>query len=71
MSLFPMLAGAMRMQIGGKEHQLRAGDTIHIPSGVPHEVWVVEDALVLDFFSPPRHDWKEGKHQYLAGEPTK
>ena len=66
-----MLQGAMRMQLGGKEHLLRAGDTIRIPSGMAHEVWVVEDAVVLDFFSPPRHDWKEGKHQYLAGQSSK
>ncbi len=63
-----MLQGAMRMQLGGREYLLRAGDHILIPPGVAHEVWVEEDALVLDHFAPPRDDWKQGRQQYLAGK---
>lgn len=63
-----LLSGAMRMDLGGRELTLGAGDVLVIPPWVEHEVWVLEDTEVLDFFSPPRQDWREGKSQYLAGK---
>lgn len=62
-----MEAGAMRIRAGASEQVLRAGDILVIPADVQHEVWVLEDAVVLDFFAPAREDWKQGRHQYLAG----
>lgn len=62
-----MLEGAMRIRMANEETILRAGDILVIPGGVEHEVWVQEDAVVLDFFAPAREDWKQGRHQYLAG----
>jgi hypothetical protein len=28
-----------------------------IPSGVPHQIEVLDDTLVIDTFSPGRSDW--------------
>jgi len=63
-----MLEGAMKMNLAGQEFTLRAGDVLVIPPWAEHEVWVLEDAVVLDFFSPPRQDWRQGQHQYLQGK---
>ncbi len=62
-----MVEGAMRIRIEQDELTLRAGDILIVPPHAQHEVWVLENAVVLDFFAPAREDWKEGRHQYLAG----
>ena len=62
-----MVEGAMRIRIGANEQVLRAGEILVVPPNEQHEVWVLEDAVVLDFFAPAREDWKQGRHQYLAG----
>lgn len=62
-----VVQGAMRMNLAGQELALLAGDILVIPPHVEHEVWMLEDTVVLDFFTPPRQDWKEGKSSYLAG----
>jgi quercetin dioxygenase-like cupin family protein len=45
---------------------LTAGEMLLIPGGIEHEVWVLEDSIVIDFFAPSRLDWQEGSHQYLT-----
>ena len=62
-----LLRGSMRMVLAGRELILRAGDLLIIPPHAEHEVWMLEDCEILDFFAPPRDDWKEGRSQYLAG----
>ncbi len=62
-----MVEGAMRIRVGREETVLRAGEILVVPPDAEHEVWVLEEAVVLDFFAPPRDDWKQGRHQYLAG----
>ncbi len=59
--------GALRMVLGGRDMTLRAGDLVVIPPEAEHEVWALEDSVVWDFFAPPRHDWKQGPSDYLAG----
>src|SRR5258706_8518830 len=51
-----VLRGRLRMLIGGVLHELGAGDTAYMPGGTPHAVDTLEDALVIDTFSPPRED---------------
>jgi len=63
-----VLDGAMRMELEGRKIHLRAGDVLVIPPDAAHEVWFLEDSIVVDFFSPPRDDWKEGRSHYLAGK---
>lgn len=49
--------GRVRFVLGGKESILGAGETAHIPSNVPHSAEALDDAVVIDLFSPPRTDW--------------
>ena len=62
-----VLEGALRVALAGREITLRAGEVLVIPGGVEHEVWMLEDSVVLDFFAPPRDDWRLGAHHYLLG----
>jgi unsaturated pyranuronate lyase len=65
-----VLSGAIRALVGAteaKEVVVQADEVLVIPANVPHEVWILEDSLLLDFFSPSRQDWLAGSHQYLAG----
>jgi len=63
-----LLEGAMRVRAVGRAFELRAGGVLVIPARTEHEVWFVEDSLVLDFFAPPRHDWRQGEANYLKGK---
>ena len=51
-----VLSGRLRMLIGGVLHELGAGDSVCMLGGTPHAVDTLEDALVIDTFSPPRED---------------
>jgi len=51
-------SGAIRFVIGGEPVTLRAGESVRIPPHVPHSAEVLEDAVAIDTFSPPRDDWK-------------
>ncbi len=53
---------------GSSEVVVKAGEMLLIPAGHEHEVWVVEDSVVVDFFAPPRFDWRDGAHRYLTGD---
>src|SRR5258708_4726591 len=52
--------GALRFTVGGVVQVVRAGESLVIPSNVPHDVVVLEDAVVVDVFSPAREDWING-----------
>jgi len=60
--------GALRIASGGREWTVRAGEMLLIPGHTAHEVWALEDSVVLVFFAPARDDWKseDGSH-YLTG----
>jgi quercetin dioxygenase-like cupin family protein len=60
-----LLAGALRVELEGKEIVVRPGEVLHIPSNVPHRVVALEDSLALDVFSPVRTDWLTGNDDYL------
>ncbi|MGH7720522.1 MAG: cupin domain-containing protein [Gemmatimonadaceae bacterium] len=63
-----ILEGALRFWIGddgAEEVVVRAGEVLHIPSGVPHKAEALEDTLDVDVFSPPRQDWLDGTDAYL------
>jgi len=52
-----VLSGAVRFAIGaGKDARtldVRAGEVLHLPSGLPHAATALEESVVLDVFSPP------------------
>ena len=52
------------MIAGDTEIVVRAGEVLLIPASVEHEVWVLEDSLVFDFFAPPREDWRAGHERF-------
>ena len=64
-----ILEGALRFSVGeegeAEELVVRAGEVLHLPSGVPHEAEALEDTLDLDVFCPPRQDWLDGTDDYF------
>ena len=57
--------GALEFHIGGEQVILRSGQSVAIPSNVPHSVVALEDTVVVDVFSPSRDDWQRGDDSYL------
>jgi len=57
--------GALKFTIEGRDLVLRAGESLAIPSNVPHGVVALEDTVVVDVFSPAREDWLRGDDAYL------
>ena len=57
--------GALRFNIGGRELTLESGQSVAIPSNVPHSVVALEDTIVVDVFAPRRDDWLAGDDAYL------
>jgi quercetin dioxygenase-like cupin family protein len=49
-----LLSGRLRLVVAGVPHDLGPGDALLIPGDVPHEADVLETAVALDTFSPPR-----------------
>ncbi len=54
-----VLKGEITLKIDGRDMLLKAGDGYIAPSGIPHgAVAGAKGARVLDFFSPPREDYR-------------
>jgi quercetin dioxygenase-like cupin family protein len=51
-----ILHGRLRFYVAGAPLDLGAGQSLCIPGGTLHAVDTLEEALVLDTFSPPRED---------------
>ena len=62
-----ILEGALKFWIDGKEIVVNAGETLSIPSNMPHKAEALADTVDLDVFSPPRADWINQTDQYLRG----
>jgi quercetin dioxygenase-like cupin family protein len=55
-----VVEGSIRFTIAGETRELAPGGTWCIPGDTPHSAEVGPDgAVVIDFFAPPREDWKE------------
>jgi len=61
-----VISGALKFKIENREVVVRGGEVLQIPGAVPHEVEVVEDALVVDVFSPVRQDWIDKTDSYFG-----
>src|SRR5262245_36318838 len=59
-----VLTGALAFRFDDRELVARAGEVVQIPGGVAHEVTILEDAVVLDVFSPIRQDWLDKTDAY-------
>lgn len=60
-----ILEGALKFWIDGKEIVVNAGETLCIPSNMPHKAEALVDTVDLDVFTPPRADWIDKTDQYL------
>ena len=60
-----VLTGALSLLIEGDRIVVKAGQTLVIPSNVPHGAEALEDTDVIDTFSPIRTDWIDGSDAYL------
>lgn len=55
-----VISGALRFWLGdpaGQPIDIKSGEVLHIPSGMPHRVETLEDTTEIDVFSPPRQDF--------------
>ncbi len=53
-----VVAGRMRMMIGGETAECGPGDSYHAPPDVPHSGVALEPSVVIDVFHPPREDYR-------------
>ncbi|CCC82645.1 cupin domain-containing protein [Thermoproteus tenax] len=60
-----ILEGRALFKLGDRVLEVAAGDVVHIPPNVPHEVKALTDLVVIDAFSPRRDDWERGEDAYL------
>lgn len=51
------IQGRFELTIDGVATAIEAHDNYVIPGGVPHSYRVLEDALAVEVFSPPREDY--------------
>ena len=58
--LATVLKGRIIAQIGEESKTIGPMDGYRVPPDVPHKVTVLEDALILDCFSPIREDFLGG-----------
>lgn len=66
-----VVSGTIRFWFGENKEEvmdLHAGDSVVIPSNLPHAALIIGDAVAIDTFSPPRQDWIDGTDDYLRGE---
>ena len=62
-----VLEGRLRFVVGDEEQIVAAGESVAVPSNVPHSVDALADSVVLEVFSPVRDDWVRGDDAYLRG----
>lgn len=63
-----VISGTIRFWFGGNREQqmdLHAGETVVIPSNLPHEALMIGDVEEIDHWAPPRQDWLDGTDDYL------
>lgn len=60
-----VLSGTLRFRLDAGDIDVHGGETVQIPGNVAHEVEVLEDAVVMDVFSPVRQDWIDGTDGYF------
>ncbi|HEX4039323.1 MAG TPA: cupin domain-containing protein [Acidobacteriaceae bacterium] len=61
-----ILEGVLRFTLDDTQVlTVRAGETLVIPSNVPHQAEALEDTVDLDVFCPPRADWIAKTDAYL------
>lgn len=60
-------SGRLRFLLDDGETVVGPGGLLVLAPNQSHGVEVLEDAVVIDLFSPPREDWIRGDDAYLRG----
>ena len=58
-------SGRLKFIFDHAEVTLLAGESLQIPSNVPHAAEALERTVALDVFTPVREDWVRGDDAYL------
>lgn len=61
-----MLEGEFEFVLGGKIFLVKAGESLEIPSNVPHSGKALTKCLILDVFQPVREDFRSGEVTYAV-----
>jgi len=59
-----MLEGEFEFVMGGEKMTLRTGDSLVIPSNMPHSGRALTRCRILDVFTPVREDFRSGEVAY-------
>ena len=62
-----VLSGRLKFLLEGSEVVVGAGECMVLEPNQVHGVEALEDAVVIDLFSPRREDWIRGDDAYLRG----
>jgi quercetin dioxygenase-like cupin family protein len=54
-----VVKGAIRVDVGGKVFDARAGDSFIVDGGIEHQASALEPSEVLDVFTPTREDYRQ------------
>lgn len=60
-------SGLLKFIFDESEVLVGAGESLEIPSNLPHRVETLEPSVALDVFAPVREDWRRGDDAYLRG----
>ena len=63
-----VISGTIRFWLGKDKSEvidIGPGESLIIPSNLPHEALMIGDVVEVDTFSPPRADWIDGSDDYL------
>ncbi len=52
-----IISGSFEVETDGEKELLSAGDSFYVPPDIPHGVLALEDAVILDVFTPQREDF--------------
>jgi len=52
-----LVRGKLELELEGQKTVLREGDSFYVKPGILHRVVILEDALVLDVFTPVFEEW--------------
>ena len=65
-----VMSGRLKFVLNGHDVVVGPGEVVQIPGWVEHEVHVLDDAVVIDVFSPIRQDWIDKTDHYFRSMPT-
>ena len=52
-----VVRGRIKVVVGNNGFELGSGDSFVVAGGIEHEAAALEDSLVVDVFTPSRHDY--------------